>query len=62
VDDDDEGSAFGFGFDVGYSWLLGAERKFYIGLGIGATRLFGGDIDESVTLPSIRLLNVGIAF
>ncbi len=62
-DEDDEGHAFGLGVDVGYSWLMGANRKFYMGIGIGATRLFGGDIEDgSVTIPSLRLLNVGFAF
>jgi len=62
-DDDDEGHAYGLGVDVGYSWLLGAERDFYIGLGIGATRLFGGDMpDARVVIPSIRLVNVGFSF
>jgi hypothetical protein len=61
--DDDDGHAYGLGVDVGYSWLLGAERNFYIGLGIGATRLFGGDMpDARVVIPSIRLLNVGFSF
>jgi len=62
-DRDDEGHAFGLGIDVGYSWVMGVKRNFYVGLGIGATRLFGGDIDDgSVTIPSVRLLNVGFAF
>lgn len=62
-DDDDSGTAFGLGFDLGYSWLLGARQNFYIGLGIGATRLFGGDLEDfSTTVPNLRLLNVGIAF
>ena len=61
--EDDDGHAYGLGIDIGYTWLLGSNRNFYIGLGIGATRLFGGDTpDERVILPSIRLINVGIAF
>jgi len=62
-DTDDEGHAFGLGIDVGYAWLLGSKQNFYIGIGIGATRLFGGNLDDgSVTIPSLRLLNVGFAF
>ena len=62
-DYEEEGHAFGFGIDIGYSWLLGAKQNFYLGIGVGATRLFGGDLsDERVVLPSIRLLNVGFAF
>jgi len=62
--DDDEGHVYGLGVDIGYSWLLGSRRKFYVGLGIGATRFFGGDLDTDgrVILPSIRLVNVGFAF
>jgi hypothetical protein len=65
VDEDNHGSttAFGLGVDIGYSWLLGPGRSFYVGLGIGATRLLGGDLgDASATIPSLRLVNVGIAF
>jgi hypothetical protein len=60
---DDSGSAFGFGIDLGYTWLLGPSRSFYIGLGMGATRLFGLDVrGASTTLPTVRLINIGIAF
>ncbi len=60
---DSSSTAFGLGIDIGYSWLLGPARAFYVGMGIGATRLFGGDLgDVSATVPSIRLINVGIAF
>ncbi|MBT8396130.1 MAG: DUF3575 domain-containing protein [Gemmatimonadetes bacterium] len=62
-EDDEDGEAFALGVDLGYSWLLGSKRNFYIGLGIGATRLFGGDIDGGrVVIPSIRLINLGFAF
>jgi len=62
-DDKEEGHTFGFGVDIGYSWLLGADRNFYIGMGFGLTRFFGGDLEEDrVVLPSIRLINVGFAF
>jgi hypothetical protein len=62
-DDQDEGNAFGLGFDIGYTWIMGSKQKFYIGMGIGATRLFGGNLDDgSVTVPSLRLINLGVAF
>ncbi|MGD2121989.1 MAG: DUF3575 domain-containing protein [Gemmatimonadota bacterium] len=62
-DDDDDGDAFALGVDLGYSWLMGSKRNFYIGIGIGATRLFGGDVEGGrVVIPSIRLVNVGFAF
>ena len=60
---DHSSTAFGIGIDVGYAWLLGPARSFYVGLGIGATRLFSGDLgDASATVPSVRLINVGVAF
>jgi hypothetical protein len=54
---------FGLGFEVGYSWLLGAKRHFGVSVGAGATRLFGGSLKgASLTVPSVRLLNLGFAF
>jgi hypothetical protein len=62
-EDDDSENAFGLGVDIGYSWLLGADRNFYIGIGVGATRLFGGDVgSDRVVIPSVRVLNIGWAF
>jgi len=62
-DDDEEGHAYGLGVDLGYSWLLGSERNFYIGIGIGATKLFGNDLEgDRVVIPSLRLVNIGYAF
>ena len=59
----EDATVFGFGLEVGYNWLLGANRTFYIGLGAGAIRLFGGDLeDSSATIPTLRLLNIGWAF
>lgn len=56
----------GAGFDANYSWLLGARNNFYVGVGIGAKRLFGepddGEIDFLEFIPTIRLVNVGFAF
>jgi hypothetical protein len=60
---DESHTSLGVGVDIGYSWLLGPGRSFYVGLGIGATRLVSGDLGgASATVPSIRLINVGIAF
>ena len=62
VDDESE-RFFGIGFELGYNWLLGAKRNISIGLGGGATRLFGGELEgASVAIPTVRLVNVGIAF
>lgn len=61
--EEESGDFFGFGIDIGYSWLLGAEERFNVSLGIGAVRLFGGDLEDvTLTLPTVRLINVGIAF
>ena len=64
VDDTDESAnVFGVGFELGYNWLLGADRQFTIGMGVGANRLFGGDLDDdSAVVPTIRLVNIGWAF
>ena len=65
LDEEETGSFFAAGIDVGYSWLLGDTKKFYVSVGVGAVRLFGEDLDTadiSFTLPTIRLINVGIAF
>ncbi len=58
-----EGNFFGVGFDLNRSWLMGRNENFYIGAGFGLKRLFG--TDDSVALkfiPTIRIVNVGIAF
>jgi hypothetical protein len=63
-----EGTAYGAGVDLGYGWLLGAEQRVSVSMGLGAVRLFGGDLDNddsddvATVLPTIRLVNVGIAF
>jgi hypothetical protein len=55
-------SALGFGFDSGYNWLLGTDRRVSVGLGFGLTRLFGRDAGRSEFMPTARLINVGVAF
>lgn len=62
-DDSASGAAFGLGFEIGYTWLLGARRNVGLSLGAGLTRIVAGDImDGPSVLPTVRLLNVGIAF
>jgi hypothetical protein len=60
----DEGTFFGFGFDVNRSWLLGANDNFYVGAGFGLKRLVGaGDRDlELEIIPTVRIVNIGLAF
>jgi hypothetical protein len=61
----DEFDALSIGIDLGYSWLLGRTRQFFIGAGIGAKRLFllGEDDDDDETFghPTVRL-SIGYAF
>lgn len=60
----DEGSYFGYGFDVNRSWLLGQGDRFYVGVGFGLKRLVGAS-DEAfdlVFIPTFRLVNIGFAF
>ena len=60
-----EFDALSIGLDLGYSWLLGRTRQFFIGTGIGAKRLFpiGGNSndDETYGYPTVRL-SIGYAF
>jgi hypothetical protein len=59
---DDNATVVGLGFDLGYTWILGRPQRFVVGLGGGATRLFGDELDgASFSLVNIRI-NVGIAF
>lgn len=58
-------SFFGAGFDANYSWLLGKQRNFYVGVGVGAKRLLGVEDTDYIDLefiPTIRLVNIGWAF
>jgi hypothetical protein len=60
----DNRTRLGFGFDVNRSWLLGVNNNFYVGVGIGLKRLLGSadnDFDLNF-IPTIRLVNIGIAF
>jgi hypothetical protein len=59
----DSHTVMGAGFELGYNWLLGARRNFYISIGAGADRLFGGDLgDASAVIPTVRIVNIGFAF
>lgn len=60
----DGSSYFGYGFDANRSWLLGANRKFYVGIGFGLKRLVGVPEEEDLIeyIPTIRLINIGFAF
>ena len=51
------GSHVGLGFELGYAWLVGAERHLSISIGGGATRVLNGP-----PIPVLRLINIGWAF
>ena len=59
---DDTQTYFGAGFDANYSWLLGRDDNFSIGIGFGLKRLLGADEAAIELIPTIRLVNIGIAF
>jgi hypothetical protein len=51
------------GIELDYSWRLGAAEKFYIGLGLGAKRLFIEDDDlDFITAYPFARFNIGWAF
>jgi hypothetical protein len=59
----DEENTFGFGIDVGYTFLMGDTKRFAISIGAGVIRYFGGDLEDAMAgLPIIRLVNVGFRF
>ena len=54
---------FAAGFELGYNWLLGTRQKLYLSLGVGADRLFVSELgDAAVVIPTVRILNIGLAF
>lgn len=60
---DEHGTFFGAGLEVGYNWLLGTNRNIDLSIGFGVNRLFGRHLDDvSLVVPSVRLINVGVAF
>lgn len=63
-DDDDTMEGPTIGLEVDYSWLLGRDRRLYVGLGLGARRLLsGGDDDGDPTLvPGGRYFAIGYTF
>lgn len=63
VDDfPDNGTFFGTGLEIGYTWLMGANKNWYLGMGAGVTRIFGGEFDGSAVVPQVRFVNFGYAF
>lgn len=52
------------GVEVGRTWLLGSKRNIGLSWGIGVDRFFGNgrEMDDLRGMPTVRLINVGIAF
>lgn len=65
VTTDESGAATAIGVDLGWSWLFGDTKRWFLGVGLGAKRYFGEDTVGGTTveafLPTGRL-NFGIAF
>lgn len=61
---DEDLTAFGVGFEIARSHLMGVDRRFYYGYGAGFKRLFvvsGEESGAEMALPTLRL-SVGYAF
>jgi hypothetical protein len=61
---DEDMTAFGIGFEIARSHLMGVDRHFYYGYGAGFKRLFvvsGKESGADVALPTLRL-SIGYAF
>lgn len=58
------GTYFGYGFDVNHSWLMGREKKFYVGVGFGLKRLVAVPDGKDILgyIPTVRIINIGFAF
>jgi hypothetical protein len=63
ADSGHHGVLLGAGTDLGYAWLMGSKKNHTVSIGIGATRMFAGDLEGyAFTIPNVRLLNIGFAF
>lgn len=55
---------FGVGFDAGFQFTLGPDDQFYLATGFGLKRLFGRTDAWYApnVVPTIRIVNIGVAF
>lgn len=61
---DEDITAFGVGFEIARSHIMGIDRHFYYGYGAGFKRLFvvsGAETGAEMALPTLRL-SIGYAF
>ena len=51
------------GVALDYNWLLGPPQAFYIGLGVGAKKIFASSKNDDATFgyPTARV-SIGVAF
>jgi len=54
-------TAFGYGFDINRSWLLGPTDQLSISVGFGLKRIVAGD-SYLEYVPTFRIVNVGWRF
>ncbi len=54
----------GAGLEIGYNWVLGRRHNMSVGVGAGLTRTLGGEsrYEYPDVLPTLRLINLGVAF
>ncbi len=57
----DSDTFFGYGVDINWSRLMGRDDKFYMGWGFGVKRLVGA-VEYTRFIPTIRIVNIGVAF
>lgn len=60
---DEEATGFSYGIEVGHGWLLGDEKRWFLGAAIGAKRFWFEEDDDDIpsVMPTGRL-NFGVAF
>ena len=64
LNDDLEDTFPTLGVVVDYNWLLGKERRFFVGMGLGAKRVYGDDegFSEANFAYMTARFQVGVAF
>ena len=55
-------TAFGIGVDTNYSRVVGKGQHLYVGAGFGLKRLFNAGDSALKVIPTVRIVNVGVAF
>jgi hypothetical protein len=51
------------GFEIGFTYLFGVNRNYSLSVGAGVNKYFGDELEDvSGTLPTLRLVNLGLGF